>query len=314
MDALGLDASLYERVPKSLRRLVFERIRPEHGGMAPAFSEPAAAAALPYIAPFYRYYFRCQVRGFEKVPQAPAFIVANHNALGVAEVPLFFYAWRKHFGPARPLHGLAHRMIFTLPPLRSVLPRFGVIPAAPEVACKTLAAGRDLLVFPGGDWEAGRPFYERKRIDFDGRTGFIRVALETGAPLVPLAICGAHETQIIFARGDGLSRALGLDEWLRLKTLPLTPQTIYAFYKTFQALRGRASPLFLPLWIANAWVGLPLLPSKIVMEFLEPLDLRKELRGVKGEEHRLQAGYRLVTRALQRKMDELQAERRTFLG
>ena len=49
-----------------------------------------------------------------------------------------------------------------------------------------LGSGRVMLVYPGSDWEASRPFAERGRIDFAGRKGFLRVALRHRVPIVPV--------------------------------------------------------------------------------------------------------------------------------
>jgi len=205
-------------------------------------------------------------------------------------------------------------MVFRWPLVREVLPKVGAVPADPEVAYRTLGAGKDLLVFPGGDWEAARPTRDRKKIDFAGRKGFVKVALKTGVPVVPLVICGAHETALIFSRGDKIAHFLGLDTTQRMKALPVTPQSIFALWKGIQTLRGKANPIFMPLWIANAWMAFPWFPSKITMELLDPIDMRAEIGHIEDEEERLQAGYDLVTGRMQAKLDELQAERRTFLG
>lgn len=318
MDALGFDAALYELLPEPWRHWLFEETEPteeEIASHAPAFSPEFVDKVLPYLEPLYKYYFRCELRGAERFPEEPpAFCVANHNAMGVVEIPMLLYAWVKEFGHSRPAHGLAHRIVFQVPGVKDILPRMGAVPAAPDVALRTLNAGKDLLVFPGGDWEASRPFSQRGRIDFNGRKGFVRVALQTGAPVVPIVICGAEETMLIFSRGERLAHALGIDVSMRLKTLPVTPQSLFFVWKLFQSARGRASALLLPLWLANSWMGFPWLPSKIVFEILEPVDLRAEVGHIEDEQTRLQAGYDLVTSRMQAKMDELQAERKTFLG
>ncbi len=315
MDALGFDAQLYDAIPEPWRHWLFAPAKKgAEGPTAAAFSPEFLDRFAQRVEPWYRSYFRCEVRGFEKVPPAPAFIVANHSGLGVVEVPLLLYAWTRRFGHDRPAHGLGHRLLFRVPLLRTVVSRVGAVPAGPEVGRRTLAAEQDLLVFPGGDWEAARPIGDRKRVDFGGRKGFVRLSLETGVPVTPLVICGAHETLLIFSRGERLAHALGLDERERLKTLPITPQFFFALWKTLQALRGKASPLLLPLWIANAWLCFPWLPSKITMEFLDPIDLRRELSGVKDAEEREEQGYKIVTSRMQEKLGALYAERRSYLG
>ncbi|MEW6775113.1 MAG: lysophospholipid acyltransferase family protein [Bdellovibrionota bacterium] len=247
------------------------------------YSPDFVAQVQPLIEPFYEKYFRCEVRSMERIPKSPAFLVANHNAGGIVEIPLFLHAWYRKFGPGRPLLGLAHKAVFTFPVVKDLMPKIGAIPASPENARKVLKAGKDLAVFPGGDWEASRPTAERQKIDFAGRKGFVRIALETGAPVVPLVIAGAHETGLILARSAEWAKALGLDITDRIKAVPL-------------------------------WAFPPVLPSKVTMECLEPIDLRKELKAFKDEEEKLRRGYDLVTSRMQEAMDHLYAERKTYWG
>src|SRR6266849_1600075 len=119
-----------------------------------AFSAGFVARALPFVAPLYRYYFRCELRGLDRLGGPGAFIVANHNGMGIVEVPLLIYGWYTHFGFSRPGRGLTHNWLFKMPLTRTLLPKVGCVPATPGIAQRTLRARTDLLVFPGGDTEA----------------------------------------------------------------------------------------------------------------------------------------------------------------
>ena len=97
------------------------------------------------------------------------------------------------------------------------------MPANPDNAREALAAGAAVLVYPGGDHDAYRPWSERNRIDFGGRKGFVKLALREGVPVVPLVGHGAHESLVVIARGDSMSSALGFDR-LRTTVMPLVWQ------------------------------------------------------------------------------------------
>jgi hypothetical protein len=99
----------------------------------------------------------------------------------------------------------------------------------------------------------------------------------------------------------------------RLKTLPVTPQGLLAVYKVALAVQGRAHIWAAPFWILNAWLNLPWLPNKVTMEFLEPVDLRRELGHIDDVQAQLDAGYDLITNRMQRSLDKLRAERRALL-
>ena len=94
--------------------------------------------------------------------------------------------------------------------------------ASPANARKALQSGAALLVYPGGDYEVHRPFWERNRVDFDGRKGFIRLALQEDVPIVPVVSIGGHETALFLSRGERLARLLALDRMFRLKVLPIS--------------------------------------------------------------------------------------------
>src|SRR5947209_8465599 len=102
-------------------------------------------------------------------------------------------------GPARTIGGVSTEL--------ATRPERAIAPAA-------LAAGAAVLVYPGGDWEVHRPVWERNRVDLHGRRGFLRLALDTGAPIVPVVSAGGQETALFLSRGAGLARALRLHRWL----------------------------------------------------------------------------------------------------
>jgi len=68
-----------------------------------------------------------------------------------------------------------------------------------------------VLVYPGGGDEVYRSFKRRNEVDLMGRTGFIKLAMRYGAPIVPLVAVGGHETLIVLDEGERLARWLGLD-------------------------------------------------------------------------------------------------------
>src|SRR5438046_1096180 len=85
---------------------------------------------------------------------------------------------------------------------------------------RALDSGAALLVYPGGDHETYRPTWESDRIDFDGRSGFARLAARYDVPIVPVVAIGGQETGLFLGRGRRAARALQLDKLLRLKVLP----------------------------------------------------------------------------------------------
>jgi 1-acyl-sn-glycerol-3-phosphate acyltransferase len=107
-----------------------------------------------------------------------------------------------------------HDMPFSVPAAGAWLNAAGAIAANRINADRALDRGAAVLVFPGGDVDACKPFRDRYKIDFGSRRGFIRLALERRIPIVPVVSAGAHESLFIYSRGDALAQRLRLDKRL----------------------------------------------------------------------------------------------------
>jgi 1-acyl-sn-glycerol-3-phosphate acyltransferase len=149
-------------------------------------------------------------------------LVGNHSGgIYMPDVAALFAAWVRRFGPDRPLRPLGFDLPFSVPGLGALLPRLGAVRAHPATAHALLARGECVLVYPGGDRDDYRTWRARHRIDLDHRTGFIRLALRTGVPLVPVVCHGSHETLVVVSRGDRIAKALRLDRLMRVKVFPI---------------------------------------------------------------------------------------------
>jgi 1-acyl-sn-glycerol-3-phosphate acyltransferase len=168
-------------------------------------------------------YFKLDVRGFENVPPAPAMIVSNHSGgTTIPDVWGFLVSWYRHFSPARPIHPMAHDIILGLRRTGEYFSARGVLRADPETADAVLRRfRRDLMVMPGGDLDAWRPYTDRFKVRFGGRTGYARLALRAQVPIVPIANAGAHETLLVLTDGRRLAKALRLDVMARAEIFPV---------------------------------------------------------------------------------------------
>ncbi len=115
--------------------------------------------------------------------------------------------------------GLAHDLGMVRP-FRWVVCRIGGVRATRDNAVRALRAGHPVLVFPGGDVDALRPFSQRNRVVWNGRSGFIDAARQAQVPVIPLAICGSHAQYTLLPGGPVLARLLGVSR-LRLATWPI---------------------------------------------------------------------------------------------
>jgi 1-acyl-sn-glycerol-3-phosphate acyltransferase len=160
--------------------------------------------------------------GWEHVPERQALLVANHSGgTSVPDMWGLLTAWYERFGTGRPLFVLGHELIFGTAATARYFARRGVMRASTLTAERVLARGHDLLITPGGDRDVWRPWAQRWNVDFAGRTGYARLALEHRVPIVPVAGAGAHHTLLVIADGHRLARALGLAKAARAEVWPL---------------------------------------------------------------------------------------------
>src|ERR671911_753310 len=168
-------------------------------------------------------WFRGEVRGMGRIPEdQPVLLVGNHSGGNITpDTVVFTLAFNAYFGVERPFYQLAHNLVLASP-YGQYLRRFGTVAALHQNARKALDAGAAVLVYPGGDHEVHRPTTQANRIDFDGRKGFVRLALEAGVPIVPVVSVGGQETALFLSNGRRLAHLLRLDRLLRLKVLPIS--------------------------------------------------------------------------------------------
>src|SRR5881227_1622547 len=178
---------------------------------------------LPRLWLLASLWFRGEVRGLGNIPEEGAvLLVGNHSGGNLTpDTGVFTLAFNAYFGVERPFYQLAHNLVLSMPGL-SFLRKFGTVAASPSNAEQALGSGAALLVYPGGDYEVHRPIWERHRVDFGGRKGFIRLALEHDVPIVPVVSIGGQETSLFLSRGETLARVLMLDKLFRLKVLPVS--------------------------------------------------------------------------------------------
>jgi len=243
---------------------------------------------LPLMWLIASIWYRGEVRGLGNIPESgPVLLVGNHSGGNMTpDTVIFTLAFSTYFGVERHFYQLAHNLVLSMPALGS-LRKFGTVAASPQNSKKALESGAALLVYPGGDYEVHRPSWQRNRVDFGNRQGFIRLALEQNVPIVPVVSIGGQETALFLSRGERLARLLALDRMFRLKVLPISLAVPWG------------------LNIGDMLGHLPL-PAKITIETLPAIDLRAEF----GPDPDVDEVYDHVQGLMQDTLDALAAERR----
>lgn len=203
--------------------------------------ETAKTLLLP-AALSYRYYFRVEPHGCHRVPPGPVLLIANHSGQVGYDGMMLGMAMLLDAEPPRLCRGMGEFFFWKTPWLGTLASRLGTMAGTPENCTTLLRAGACVAVFPEGARGANKPWRKRYQLQTFG-SGFMRLALESGAAIVPVGIVGAEEQQPGLANLEGLGRKLGL---------PSFPITVTA-------------PWFGPLGMAFA------LPVKYHIHFGEPL-------------------------------------------
>lgn len=238
------------------------------------------AEVLKFFERLYRNYFRVSVRGIENVPSTgPALLVANHSGALPWDSAMLKTALLLDHPEKRSLRPLSEDFVIHFPFLGMFLNRFGAVRACQENAEALLREGEVVAVFPEGTKGLGKPFRKRYRLQRFGRGGFVRLAMRTGVPVIPVAIVGAEEIHPLLTRIVRPVAPLGLPY------VPVTP--------TF--------PLLGPL-------GLIPLPSKWMIEFGPPVYFDND--GA-DDELTIQRRTEDVRSDIQSRIDRMLAQRRS---
>jgi 1-acyl-sn-glycerol-3-phosphate acyltransferase len=241
------------------------------------------------------YYFRLEISGWERLPGETSLLIGNHSGGSLTMDAWTFVAeWWRRFGSERILHGTAHDVLMAVPGLGDYFRQVGVIPASREGVGAALAAGCDVIIWPGGEEDSMRSWRRRDVAVLAGRKGFVRQAIRSGVPIVPVATVGGSDTAFVLSEGrwlaDGLDRVIGLKSTFRAVTLPI--MLGFPFGVTIETI-----PTHIPL------------PAKIRTELLDPIPVDSDPERVNDRAY-VNAIYLEVETAIQDAMNRLAKQRR----
>jgi 1-acyl-sn-glycerol-3-phosphate acyltransferase len=200
-------------------------------GLELDFTKAAIAPALW----LYRTYFRVQTHGIEQVPAGRVMLVSNHSGQLPLDGAMIGMALLLEGEPPRVVRAMVEKWAPTLPFIAPFFARIGQVVGTPENCRRLLAAGETIMVFPEGTRGLNKTYDKRYRLQEFG-SGFMRVALETSTPIVPVAVVGAEEQAPAFFDFKAVAKVIGFP------SLPVTPTLL---------------PLPLPVKY-HLWFGAPL--------------------------------------------------------
>lgn len=200
-------------------------------GLELDFTKAAIAPALW----LYRTYFRVQTHDIEQVPAGRVMLVSNHSGQLPLDGAMIGMALLLEGEPPRVVRAMVEKWAPTLPFVAPFFARIGQVVGTPENCRRLLAAGETIMVFPEGTRGLNKTYDKRYRLQEFG-SGFMRIALETSTPIVPVAVVGAEEQAPAFFDFKSVAKVIGFP------SLPVTPTLL---------------PLPLPVKY-HLWFGAPL--------------------------------------------------------
>jgi 1-acyl-sn-glycerol-3-phosphate acyltransferase len=252
-------------------RLEATRPAGEFGVDAFGYDPDYALSAVAPLVWLYKHYFRVETHGLARVPPGRVLLIPNHSGQLPFDGAMIGIALLTEARPARVIRGMVDQWVATLPYVSTTYARIGQIVGTPENCRRLLERDEAILAFPEGMKAIVKPFSQRYQLQRFG-LGFMRLALETGTPIVPVGVIGAEEQAPALVDLKVVARALGLP------SLPLT-----------------------------AW-GAPLpLPTKYHLHFGEPLTFHGRHD---DEDAELERKVEVVKEALSKLLEQGLAERK----
>ncbi len=205
--------ALQQEIDERMRRIP-TRVN-AYGYDAWGFHTETAKRALLVTALLYRYWFRVETRGIERLPRGRMLLIANHAgqvALDAAMIgcALFFEA-----EPPRIMRGMGEYWLPTVPWVSEIMARTGSVVGTRKNCVDMLEQEEAVIAFPEGIRGMNKLIWQRYQLQRFGY-GFMRLALETHTPIVPIAVVGSEEQAPAIANVEPLARLL------RMPAFPVT--------------------------------------------------------------------------------------------
>ena len=203
-------------------------------------------ALLP-AAWLYRYWFRCKVRGIENVPEGRVLIIGNHAGQIALDGMMISTALILEAEPPRLARAMGEYWLGTLPFMSVLLERIGSSVGTPQTCVDMLKRDECVMAFPEGVRGMNKLYADAYQLQEFG-LGFMRLALETDTPIVPVAVVGSEEQAPAIANLESFGRIFGMPAfpititWPWLGPLGMIPLPVRYHIELGAPMRFRGDP------------------------------------------------------------------------
>lgn len=200
-------AQLREEVRARLERIPTERN--EYGYDRFGFHPDTLLDLAVPAALLYKYWFRVETFGIEHVPPGRVFLIANHAGQIALDALMIGMAMLLEAEPPRVIRGMGEYWLPTVPWVNVSMVRTGSVTGTPKNCIDLLEAGECVIAFPEGVRGMNKLVWDRYQLMEFGH-GFMRLALATGTPIVPIAVIGSEEQAPGIANLERFGRLFGM--------------------------------------------------------------------------------------------------------
>ena len=239
----GILESLAPRVIRDLNREIRDRIAEaplelnSYGYDPWGLNVDVARRTMLVFALFYKYYFRVKAYGLEHLPKGRMLVIANHAGQIAIDACMIGTATVLDANQPRPLRGMGEYWLPTLPFVNVFMARVGGVVGTPKNCIDILEHGEAVIAFPEGVRGMNKPFRERYQLQRFGN-GFMRLALQTNTPIVPVAVVGSEEQAPSLGNFAPLARLLSMPAFpIVLNFFPL-PTRYHIYFGEPMEFRG----------------------------------------------------------------------------
>jgi len=211
---LDLRAELHERlaeIPTELNAWGYDAF---------GFNRDTAEQLLLVTALLYRYWFRAEVDGIHHIPKGRVLLISNHGGQIALDAAMIGTATLLDADPPRIIRGMGEYWLPTVPWINLAMVRTGSVVGTRRNCVRLLESDECVIAFPEGIRGMNKLIWERYQLKEFGH-GFMRLALETNTPIVPVAVVGAEEQAPAIANLMPLARLLGMPAFPITLTFPL---------------------------------------------------------------------------------------------
>lgn len=175
----------------------------------------------PFFTFLYKVYWRVNTTGIEKIPvQGRTLLVANHSGQLPWDGMMVSTAVMNEHAAQRLVRTLYSDWVPRVPFFSSWLVRMGQTLATEDNGTRLLEQEELVAVFPEGNKGIGKLYRDRYRLARFDQGGFVKMALETQAPIIPVSVVGAEETYISLAKSATGAKVTGLPYFPISPTFP----------------------------------------------------------------------------------------------